>query len=433
MQTTVLKRGSQMQSSTDYSDEKNVTPAEDTYKIHPLPLPSNEAQTAIDAPAPRSTWLSALKKVLPIYIATHIAFLLLTYLANLFAFTPKNFSTYALPLSKFVQSWYRWDTNHFIEIATKGYDVSYRTAFFPLFPLLERGVAFLTHDPFVAGLIIANIASLGLFMVLYRLVLEDFNAEQAFRSVLYLAVFPTAFFFAAAYNESLFLCLALFSFYYMRRGHWWLAGLFGFFASLTRSVGLFLLVPFIYEYLRQHNFKLKAISIDMMSGIAIPAGLGVFAIFCYICFHDLLAFSHAQGSWLRQVHGPWHGLLDSILIIAQHGILSFDSIHNALDLSAGLLMLLLVVLCFIGPWKFSREYWAYGLYAATLYLFTLIVPEAGGFPLASLSRLVLELFPAFIILAAIGKRQQFNLYYLTIAGALLSFMLLQFLTGYWIV
>src|SRR5437660_591845 len=106
---------------------------------------------------------------------------------------------------------------------------------------------------------------------------------------------------------------------------------------------------------------------------------------------------------------------------------------NVIDLSAGLLMLMAVVLCFIGPWKFSREHWIYGIYAAGFYLFLLLFPSDGTFPLQSLSRLVLEIFPAFIVLAAIGKYRQFNLYYLTLSGAMLCFMLLQFLTGYWIV
>jgi 4-amino-4-deoxy-L-arabinose transferase-like glycosyltransferase len=57
-----------------------------------------------------------------------------------------------------------------------------------------------------------------MLMVPYQLVREDFGSEIAERAVLYLAIFPTAFFFAAAYNESLFLCLALLSFYYMRHG-----------------------------------------------------------------------------------------------------------------------------------------------------------------------------------------------------------------------
>jgi Gpi18-like mannosyltransferase len=382
----------------------------------------------------RSTWRSAFQRVLPIYIATHLAFLLLTYLATLFDFIPKNFSLSTLPLSTLVQSWERWDSYHFVEIATKGYDVAYRTAFFPLFPFLEAGLAVLLHDPFVAGLLISNLAGLGMLVVLYRLVAEDFDGELADRTVLYLSVFPTAFFFAAAYNESLFLFLALLSFYSIRREQWWLAGLFGFFASLTRSAGLFLLVPFLYEYLRQHRFHLKKTRIDVLGGLGIPAGLGAFAFYCYIRFHDALAFSHAQqSSWLRDIHGPWHGMLDSLLLILHGNVLTFDSIHNVIDLSAGLFMLILVVLCFGGPWRFPREMWAYALYAAISYLFILLFPVAGGFPLSALSRYVLEVFPAFLVLATMGKARHFHLYYLTLAATLLVFLLLQFLTEYWII
>jgi Mannosyltransferase (PIG-V) len=382
-------------------------------------------------PSPWLKWYNAFKQVLPIYLAVHLAFLILTYLATLFSF--RNFSSKTLPLSSLWHSWYRWDSGHFTHIATYGYDAAWRTAFFPLFPILERVLAFLTHDPFVAGLIVANLAGLIMLVVLFRLVEEDFDSEHAYRTVLYLSVFPTAFFFAAGYNESLFLCLALLSFYHMRHGHWWLAGMFGFLAGLTRSVGLLLLVPFFYEYLRQHDFKLRTIRFDFISCISIPAGLGIFTLYCYFQFHDLLAFSHSQAVWHHELHGPWHGLIDSFLAIFQHAILSFDSMHNVIDLSAALLMLILVCLCFVGPWKFSQDYWAYALYATIIYLFSLLFPLAGGFPLASVPRYMLEIFPAFIVLAAIGKKQQFNLYYLTLSGAILSFMLLQFLTGGWIV
>jgi Mannosyltransferase (PIG-V) len=382
-------------------------------------------------PFPWLKWYNAFKQVLPIYLAIHLAFLILTYLASLFSFP--NFSQKALPLTSLWHSWYRWDSGHFTHIATYGYDAAWRTAFFPLLPLLERVLAFLTNDPFVAGLIIANLAGLVMLVVLFRLVEEDYDFEKAYRTVLYLSVFPTAFFFAAAYNESLFLCLAVLSFYHMRHGHWWLAGMFGFLASLTRSVGLLLLVPFYYEYLRQHDFKLRTIRFDIISSISIPGGLVIFTLYCYFQFHDLLAFSHSQAVWHHELHGPWHGFIDSFMAIIRHSILSFDSIHNVIDLSADLLILILIFLCFVGPWKFSRDRWSYGLYAAITYLFSLLFPLAGGFPLASVPRYMLEIFPVFIVLAAIGKKQQFNLYYLTLSGALLFFMLLQFLTGGWIV
>jgi hypothetical protein len=421
-----------------YSEEKESALSEavpDSEEMLTEHAPQGEREDQIDSRiiARRSTWLSALKNILPIYIATHVALLILTYLATLFAFIPKNFSLYSLPLSTLLASWDRWDSNHFVDIATKGYDIAYRTAFFPLFPLLERGLAYLTHSAFVAGLIIANLAGLGMLVVLYRLVEEDFDGERAYRTVLYLAVFPTAFFFAAAYNESLFLFFSLLSFYHIRRGHWWLAGIFGFLACLTRSAGLLLLLPFFYEYLRQRSFKLKRIRFDIAGSLGMPAAIGVFAVYCSMRFHDALAFSHAQGGWLRDMHGPWHGLLDSLLVILHKDILSFDSMHNAIDLSAGLLMLVLTILCFIGPWKLPRALWVYGFYAVSMYLFFLLFPEAGGFPLASLSRFMLELFPAFIVLAAMGKSRQFHMYYLTFSGSILVFMLLQFLTGYWIV
>ncbi|MGH2494608.1 MAG: mannosyltransferase family protein [Ktedonobacteraceae bacterium] len=391
-------------------------------------------QTAGESAVPSSgwhEWWAALRCILPIYIATHLALLILTYCSALF--TIGNFSYRTLPVSNLWMAWFRWDSGHYTAIATNGYDAAWRTAFFPSFPLLEHLLSFVTHDPFVAGLIISNVAGLFMLAVFYRLVLEDFDRTTAWNAVLYLAVFPTAFFFAAAYTESLFLLCALLSFYYMRRGSWWLAGVFGLLASLTRSVGICLLLPFCYEYLRQHDFSLKRLRFDALTGVGIPAGIGIFALYCYYRFHDLLAFSHAQEVWNHSLHGPWHGLIDSALNILRHELFSFDGIHNMIDLSACLFILALIILMFVGPWKFPRTYLAYGLYAIVIYLFTLIFPIGGGDPLGSSSRYMLEVFPAFIVLAAIGKKPQANLYYLMLAVPLLAFMLLQFLTGRWII
>jgi len=376
-------------------------------------------------------WRNATQQVLPIYLATHLAFLILTYLATLF--TLGNFSTNSLHLHTLLDSWFRWDSGQYTHIATIGYDQHWTYAFFPLFPLLEKGLSFLTHDPFIAGLIISNIAGLGMLIVLYRLVERDFNAEGAYRTTLYLSVFPTAFFFAAAYNESLFLFFTLLSFYYMRQTNWWLAGLFGFLATLTRLAGLVLLLPFCYEYLRQRQFNLRAIRLNSLAGALIPAGLAIYSLYCYLHFHDALAFAHAQSTWHRQLQPPWQPLLNALTVISQTKMLSFTSIHNVLDLSACLFILILLILCFVGPWKFSRDHLAYAIYAAVIYLLFLISAGTGILPLASFSRFMLEVFPAFIVLSALGRKRNANLYYLTLSLTLLSFLLLQFLTGRWTV
>ena len=376
-------------------------------------------------------WMHATQQVLPIYLALHLAFLILTYCATLF--TIDNFSLHVLPVQMLLDSWFRWDSGQFTHIATGGYDGHARYAFFPLFPLLEKGVSFLTHDPFVAGLLISNIAGLGMLIVLYRLVEQDFDSERAYRTALYLSIFPTAFFFAAAYNESLFLFLTLLSFYYMRLANWWLAGLFAFLASLTRSVGIILLLPFCYEYLRQHHFSLRAIRLDVLAGVLIPSGLVIYSLYSYFQIHDALAFSHAQLTWHRQLRSPWQTLLLALHYIHHSGVLSFISIHTVLDLSACLFILFLLILCFVGPWKFSRDHLAYAIYAVGIFILLISFPTIDIVPLASYSRFMLEVFPAFIVLAAIGQRRQPNLYYLVLSLTLLSFLLLQFLTGRWVV
>jgi Mannosyltransferase (PIG-V) len=400
----------------------------DFESIADTPILSQPAQTF------RHRWGEAFKRILPVYIAMHLALFATSCLAVLFRMP--DFQGKGMPLQTLWLSWRHWDSGHFVSIALHGYDQLYRTAFFPLFPILERGLSYFTHgDPFIAGLIISNIALLFLFMVLYQLVLEDFDAERAFSTVLYLAVFPTAFFLAAGYNESLFICFALISFYNMRHGNWWIAGVFGFCAGLTRSVGLLLLLPFCYEYLRQHEFNIKKLRFNILAGILIPAAILLFGVYCYFRFHDFLAFSHAQAMWQRHLHGPWHGIIGSIkAIISSDGLLSFRALRNMLDLGPDLLIGTLLLLSLVGPWRFPRAARSYSVYGIALYLFLQLFPNGGTgfFPLESMSRFMLEIFPAFIVMAGFAKYRMWHLNYLIVSAALLFFLLTQFLTGHWV-
>ncbi len=390
------------------------------------------------AKAARAKWFNAFKNVLPIYISIHLAFFVITCLAALFIIP--DFSWKALPIDTLWQSWYRWDSVHFSYLATHGYTDWWRTAFFPLFPLLERYLAVVTGDPFIAGLIISNVAGLGMLVVLYRLVEEDFDSERAYRTALYLSVFPTAFFFAAAYTESLFLLFALLGFYYMRQGNWWLAGACGFFATLTRSTGLLLLVPFCYEYLRQHQFKLRTLRFDVFGGALIVTGLGLFMLYCYHRFHSFFPFSKAEHfMWSRDPQSPWFLIKNVIAGIAQsNGFLSFHALRNIMDASQILLILALIILSVVGPWRFPRNRWVYAIYGIVLFVVLQINPVKvnpirGPFPLQSFPRYMLEVFPAFIVLAALGKYRTVHLSYVMVSGVVLFVLLSLFLTGHWVV
>lgn len=140
-----------------------------------------------------------------------------------------------------------WDGLWYKLIAEEGYGEHVNTypAFWPLFPWLMRlGSDLSGAATETAGWAIANASFLAALVVLYRLVALDFDRTVARRAVVALAVFPTSFFFAAVYTESLFLLLAVGALYAARRGVWFTAGALGLLAALTRSQGVFLLLPF---------------------------------------------------------------------------------------------------------------------------------------------------------------------------------------------
>jgi Gpi18-like mannosyltransferase len=381
-----------------------------------------------------SPWYTSLRQAFPTYIAIHIGFVVISCVSVLYS--GPLMPIYALPFNTLWNSWKRWDAFHFISIASQGYArTPTETAYFPLYPLLARMGAFFTHSVFSSGLLISNISGLVMLVVLYRLVEEDFGKERATRTILYLSIFPGAFFFSAMYSESLFLTLIISGFYNIRRGSWWIAGLCGFLACLTRSTGILFVLPFLYEYLQQHHFKLRAIRFNILAIGLIPAGIITFAIYCYLQFHNPLLFLQAQAHWGRFLRPPWYGIEGAILsLFNSKAIFSFLFLRNMLDLIPVFFVLTILVLSFLGPWRFSRLQWSYGIFAIAVFLFSVSFPmDHFTIPLAATTRYLLAIFPAFIIIAAIGKNRSFNLLYISISGALLFFFLTQFLTGYWVI
>jgi Gpi18-like mannosyltransferase len=380
-------------------------------------------------------WLLAFKQILPLFVAVHIAALVITCLSTLLL--QPDFAAKSQPFSQLWQAWNRWDTGHYLFIATQGYTVD-RTVFFPLYSLLIHALLpIFNNNALITGLCISFVANLVWMVVLYQLVLEDFDKDSAQRAVLYLSVFPTAFFFLAAYTESLFLALALLSFYSARRGRWWWSGIFGLFVCLTRSTGIFLVLPFAYEYLRQDQFNLRKVRVSALAGLLLPLGLGLFALYCWQTFGDPLSFSHQEVIWNRKLMLPGWGILKSMYIIGHStGLFSFYALRNLTDLLPDLLVLTLLILACVGPWRFQKERWGYLFYAIPLFLLFNANPNVGSgrMPLESMGRYMLEVFPAFIVLALLGgKYRWLHLLYLVTASSIAYFLLLEFLTGHWVI
>jgi len=319
--------------------------------------------------------------------------------------------------------WQRFDTLWYVRIAAQGYapnDAS--TVYFPLYPLLIRllGTA-LAGNYLVAALVISNLCYIGVLYCLYKLTELRFGKASARRSSLYLAIFPTAFFFLAAYTESLFLLLTLAAFLCAHEKRWWLAGLMGFLASLARLQGVVLLAPLLYMYLRDRGFRRSGVGADLLGLIIVPGGAVLFMAYQHLILGSGPLLSTYQTQLYAQFVLPW----DNILATFEKMLSPEGTFTNVLNLSLLGIFLAMTVLSFrtLPP--------EYGIYMAVT-VFVLLLRRTTLQPLVSMSRYVLVLFPAFMMWGRWGRNPRVQRLIIYPFVALLLYLSGQFATWGWV-
>jgi hypothetical protein len=206
--------------------------------------------------------------------------------------------------------WSHWDGEHYVTLASGGYlnapdNVS--PAFFPLYPLLVRSFAELAGGPIsrealsVWGPLLSILFLPFALYFVYQIALDGWGDRVARGTVLALALFPTTFFLNAAYTESLFLALSAGSLWALRvRKNLLLACVLAGLASATRNVGIFLMVPLAYEWIKtmdQYGWRGAYLAI-------VPSGLMAYMWYLWARFGDPLLFYTAQEDWGREPTGP---------------------------------------------------------------------------------------------------------------------------------
>ncbi len=384
------------------------------------------------APGTTSIWRGA---IIP-YLGTRLSLVLVGLLTDFYLlpllksspFLPLPASNTSFPDALWLM-WQRFDSSFYLAIAQAGYwpASSLHTysnwAFYPLFPLLIFPFAHLfggSPTAFsLAGLLISNSAALIAVIYLYVLVQREFGAKVASLSVIYLALFPTAFYLSAIYSESLFLACSVACIYYARTHHWLLAGFCGGLASLTRAQGVLLLLPLAWEYwqvISDHNAPITSTGQDNLQervrewvtsrlhgpllaarerrswlslftlGL-VPSGLLAFMIYGKIKTDDLLAtFHNQQWGWGRYFENPLQMLLTS---------LTHPERANPMDWNFWILNMSIVLL-FLGftVWAFRKLPMIYALFT-----FVMVILPLSSSRLNSISRYYLIVFPVFILLA----------------------------------
>jgi len=189
----------------------------------------------------------------------------------------------------FMNSQVCWDSEYYISIAIGGYDdpkvphltpfgsttywgdgvlvggniyngesTSLNYAFFPFYPWvmwlfiqpLKLFGLNLVATATLAGVIVSALGALIAMLALYDLTYESLGEEGAMRAAFYLLIFPTGFFLAQVYTEGLFVGLAFACLAMLRRGKWLPAALLGAAATLTRAVGVALIIPMALTWFR---------------------------------------------------------------------------------------------------------------------------------------------------------------------------------------
>lgn len=144
--------------------------------------------------------------------------------------------------------WANWDGGHFRGIAENGYLHPFQVAFFPLYPILIKAIMFIGLNSFWAGFLISHLSTLLALFYFYKLLLLDYDLTTAHKGILVLLAFPTSFYLGTVYSEGLFLALVTSSFYYARKNNWILATSLAGLSTITRLVGLAVVVAVASEY-----------------------------------------------------------------------------------------------------------------------------------------------------------------------------------------
>ena len=363
-------------------------------------------------------WFSdEFKYVLKLFLASRLVLYFIAFCSNVLIFKNGVFADLTGWLTHNVYNvWCQWDCGWYNIIVKDWYSAKLYNGnqatygFFPLYPTLMKYVGMIFGDPNLGGFIVSNVFLFVAAIFLYKLVFQaENNKEMAKRAVKYFFVFPTAFIFSGALTESLFLGLVIMSFYYAQNKKWLFVGVCGFFAALTKHIGVLIALPLAFEYLRTVNYKISNIRWNSLWLLLIPMGTAVFSVYCFFLTGDFMAYATIQKT------GWGHILTNPISIIIE--CLSSNNIYyysHAILVIVGLLFLL------FNYKKIRLSWWLYG------FIFAIVPLMSGLKTVFGLLRYELVVFPFFIILAKITENKRELDELLVISLALLQGFLMVF-------
>lgn len=330
--------------------------------------------------------------------------------------------------------WRRWDADIYATIAERGYagpgSEPFSEAFPPTWPLLLRAGAAVGLSPTATAMLLTAVATVIAVAFLVRWVDETVAADTRATvatggltagrgAAMVLLVFPTAVFLVAGYTEAMFLAGAIPAFRAARNGRWGAAVAFPLAVAVAaRWTGLFLAVALGVELLRQR----PPLRVLATGAAAVAAGLApavAYSTWLLRVHGDALYFLVAQTQgWGRRFVGPVESFRATWNAAAGGGplVVAWRAELVAAAIGVGAVAVLV-----------RRREWA-----AVVYTGALLGALMTSTWYYSLPRILLTVFPLFLLLGRWTGRRRGRLELLLVASAPLAALgVLTFTRGAW--
>lgn len=311
--------------------------------------------------------------------------------------------------SPFWDTFVRYDSGWYYDIARRGYDASTAVAggrsniaFFPVYPLSMRYVGRLfglaASDLYLGGIVVAWVSFVLAMIVLYHLARLDLPDEHAERAVVLTAIFPFGFFFGVVYSESTFLLFTVLVFYLLRTRRWVLGGLSGAVAGATRVPGIMMWPALAWVAWRSAK-PARRDRVWAVTALALAAsGFGGYCLYIYTQSGNPFLWVLALRRWGYYPGGPpWTAPVRLIEHLVTHPYAYMAGDRMApYDTLNGLTGMFFVVAL---PFVWRRLGAGYGLFM----LANLWLPLSSGV-FEGMGRYCSVMFPCFIWLAGIRSQ-----------------------------
>jgi hypothetical protein len=268
----------------------------------------------------------------------------------------------------------------------------------------------------ITGLFLSTLSSVFLFAGLYGLVAYKIDYISAKWSVIALGVYPTTLFLIAPFSESLFLAFTLGMFLFANKKQWSIAGCCGFLTSLSRGPGILNIFPLAMLMLQEWREQKTRIPLStllrMMSASLLTLAGGI-SFLLWRGFHEYPSMSVLLNIYSITLTNPLTGFIHAVV----QWINVFD-LQTTLDVMSALIFLVLLLIAIVRWRKFPIEWLLYWGINLSLYLSKIHYTASS---LQSMSRYVLTLFPAFILIGQwLSKQSSLTRYlYNSISATLL--------------